>query len=302
MKLGIGIDLGGTNIKAMAFDLELGDEIARATTPTRDGGTENGIPAFAAGVQQLLNQLESETGETATAIGLSAPGLADKEHTCIRFMPGRLEGLENHLWRDQLGRERVVVLNDAHAALMGEVWQGAARGVDDVFMLTLGTGVGGAIVSGGRLLTGHIGRAGHLGHISLDPDGPLDITNTPGSLEDKIGDCTIEERTYGRFKSTRELVEEARAGDAAAEVWWAAVIKNLAVALTGLIDVLDPEVIVLGGGISKAGSALFEPLEAQLHRVEWRPNGHQVKIRTAELGEWAGCYGSVHFARQQAGG
>jgi glucokinase len=213
-------------------------------------------------------------------------------------MPGRLEGLENHVWQEQLGRDRVVVLNDAHAALMGEVWQGAARGVDDVFMLTLGTGVGGAIVSGGRLLTGHIGRAGHLGHISLDPDGELGITNTPGSLEDKIGDCTIEKRTYGRFSSTRDLVEEAIAGEDAPQVWWADVIKNLAVGLTGLIDVLDPEVIVLGGGISKAGSTLFDPLEAHLHRIEWRPNGHQVKIRTAELGEWAGCYGCAHFAQE----
>lgn len=300
MKLGLGIDLGGSNIKAMAFDLELGDEIARATAPTRDGEkSENGQPAFAVGVQQLLAQLEAETGSTATTIGLSAPGLADKTHTSIRFMPGRLEGLENLDWAQLLGRQRVAVLNDAHAALMGEIWRGAARGVDDVFMLTLGTGVGGAIVAGGRLITGHIGRAGHLGHISLDPDGPPDITNTPGSLEDKIGDCTILERTNGRFKSTQELVEAARSGDAEAAGWWSDVIKNLAAGLAGLIDVLDPEMIVLGGGISNAGRALFDPLEEKLAEFEWRPNNHRVKVRPAELGPWAGCYGSVHFANSR---
>ena len=299
MKLGIGIDLGGTNIKAMALDLELGDEIARADAPTRDGEFIDGKPAFAVEAQQLLARLESKVGETATVVGLSAPGLADKAHTCIRFMPGRIAGIENLVWSEHFGREHVAVLNDAHAALMGEIWQGAARGVDDGFMLTLGTGVGGAIVAGGRLITGHIGRAGHLGHISLNPDGPLDIANTPGSMEDKIGNCTIQERTGGRFTTTHALVEAAQNGDSQAQQWWGDVIKSLAAGLAGLIDVLDPEMIVIGGGISKAGPMLFDPLAELLDRFEWRPNNHQVKIRPAKLGEWAGSYGSVYFAQQQ---
>ncbi len=297
MKLGIGIDLGGTNIKAMAFDLELGTELARTTAPTRDGETIGGEPAFAVGVRQVLGELEAKTGETPQAIGLSAPGLSDKAHTCIRFLPNRLEGLENLDWARFFGKPRVAVLNDAHAALMGEIWQGAARGVDEVFMLTLGTGVGGAIVSGGRLLTGQIGRAGHLGHLSLDPHGQPTICGTPGGLEVMVGDCTVKARTSGRFESTRQLVEAMQDGDAEAQGWWDDVLTNLAAGLTGLINVLDPEVIILGGGITKAGDALFGPLEDGLAKIEWRPNGHQVKIKPAELGEVAGCYGAVYFAQ-----
>lgn len=296
MKLGIGIDLGGTHIKAMAFDLELGDEIRRASTPTRDGEQVNGVPAWADSIRNLVAELEKQTGHAATVIGLSAPGLADKAHTRIRFMPGRLQGLENLVWADFLGRGTVKVLNDAHAALLGEIWQGGARGVDDVFMLTLGTGVGGAIVSNGQLLAGHIGRAGHLGHISMDSFGAGDICGTPGSLEDKIGDCTIRVRTNGRFETTRELVEAAAAGDIEAQGWWADVIRHLAAGIAGLVNVLDPEVVLLGGGISKAGDALYRPLEERLASFEWRPNQHRVKIKPAELGEWAGCYGAVWFS------
>ncbi|NIP92572.1 MAG: ROK family protein, partial [Akkermansiaceae bacterium] len=98
-----------------------------------------------------------------------------------------LEGLE---WPEALGR-RAAVLNDAHAALMGEIWQGAAAGVRDVILLTLGTGVGGAIVTDGRLLRGHTGKGGHLGHVSLDFLGKPDICGIPGALEDMIGNHNV---------------------------------------------------------------------------------------------------------------
>ncbi len=298
MKLGIGIDLGGTNIKGAAFDLDLGEEIARATVPTRDGEFDDGVPAWAAGVREVLLQLEAKAGSESSVVGLSAPGLADRNHEAIRFMPGRLEGLEDFAWGTYLQRP-TTVLNDAHAALIGEIWKGAAKDVADVFLLTLGTGVGGAIVSGGQLITGHLGRAGHLGHISLDPNGQGDICGTPGSLEDRIGDCTIRHRTKGRFKSTEELVEAARSHDNDARIWWDATVTDLAAGIAGLINVLDPELILLGGGIAKAGAVLFEPLEEKLASFEWRPNDHRVKIRGVELGEWAGCYGAVHFADTQ---
>ncbi len=299
MKLGIGFDLGGTNIKGAAFDLELGDELCRSTLPTQDGKHVHGEPAWAAGVRSIVEDLEDQAKTTCELLGLSAPGLANKEHRMIRFMPGRLAGLEEFDWSRYLERP-AVVLNDAHAALMGEIWKGAARGVQDVVLLTLGTGVGGAIVSHGRLLTGHIGRAGHLGHISLDANGPGDICGTPGSLEDKIADCSILERTAGRFSSTLDLVQAVREEDAQAQQWWEATIRDLAAGIASLVNVLDPEIVLLGGGISKAGSLLFDPLEEKLASFEWRPNNHRVKIKAVELGEWAGCYGAVHFAQTRA--
>jgi glucokinase len=112
------------------------------------------------------------------------------------------------------------VLNDGHAALLGEAWLGSARGFQNVILLTLGTGVGGAAILDGKLLRGQIGRAGHLGHICLDPDGPRDVCGTPGSLEVAIGNCTIGERSRGRFQTTHELVAAYRDGDLeAAGIW-----------------------------------------------------------------------------------
>lgn len=124
-------------------------------------------------------------------------------------MPGRLHGLEGFDFTNHLQQSRPVpVCNDAHAALLGEAWVGAAKGYDSVIMLTLGTGVGGAAIVNGRMLCGRIGRAGHFGHTSLDPWGKPDICNAPGSLERAIGNCTIQERGQGRYENTHAVRDE----------------------------------------------------------------------------------------------
>ena len=150
----------------------------------------------------------------------------------------------------------VPVVNDAQGALLGETWLGAARGSRDVILLTLGTGVGGAILADGQLLRGKIGRAGHLGHVTVDPDGPADICRMPGSLEDAIGDCTIVSRTGGRFKTTKALVDAAAGGDAEARRCWRTSVRLLAIAIASFVNVIDPEIVVIGGGIAKSGPAL----------------------------------------------
>jgi glucokinase len=211
-------------------------------------------------------------------------------------MPGRLHGLVGLVWSRYLEASYPVpVLNDAHAALLGEVWQGAARGCDNVIMITLGTGVGGAAMVDGRLLRGHTGKAGHLGHATMDMNGPPDICNMPGSLEVAIGNCTIQERSGGRFKTTHDLIEAHLAGDAAASRVWLKSLKALACAVGSFTNVLDPEIAVIGGGIARAGAALFAPLEQFVREVEWK-TGVGVKIVPAELGEFAGAFGAAHHA------
>src|SRR5207249_2187105 len=127
-------------------------------------------------------------------------GLPARDGRSIASMPGRLAGLEGLNWQQWLGLAKPVpVFNDAQAALLGEVWLGAAKGAANAVLLTLGTGVGGAAMVDGRVLRGHLGRAGHLGHVALDPDGPGDIVNTPGSLEDAIGEHTLTVRSRGGF-------------------------------------------------------------------------------------------------------
>ena len=145
-------------------------------------------------------------------------------------------------------------------------------------LLTLGTGVGGAILANGRLIRGAIGRAGHLGHISLDVHGPVSILRTPGAIEELIGECSLERRTGGRFDTTRALLAAASTGDAAAADVWSRSIRALACAIVSYINVLDPEVVILGGGITEAGDLLWHPLERELEQVEWRPEGHRVPI------------------------
>ena len=293
MKQAIGIDLGGTNIKAALIDCATGASLATLSQPTRDGEFSGDIPRFAITVREIVEELESEAGTQKLDIGLSAPGLADPDGRCIRLMPGRMHGLEHFDWSAFLDR-RVNVLNDAHSALLGEVWVGAARGCSDAFMLTLGTGVGGAIYSGGRLLKGTIGRAGHLGHITVDANALKDDFNTPGSLEDAIGNQTIAARGQGRYASTLVLIESVAAGDPEATTIWLDSVRKLAAGIASLINVLDPEIVIIGGGIaSGAGPHLFEPLGRFLDEFEWRPSGHSARIVPAMAGDTAGCFGAV---------
>jgi glucokinase len=214
-------------------------------------------------------------------------------------MPERLPGLENLNWQKQFGaRHRVPVLNDAQAALLGEVWRGAAKGCQNVILLTLGTGVGGAAMVDGHPLRGRLGRAGHFGHISLNPFGRLDITGTPGSFEDLVGDATIRARSHGRFDSTRALVVASRRGDAEACDLWQNSVRALAAAVTSLINALDPEIVILGGGITRAGATLFRPLGKFLDQFEWRPGGVKARIVPAKLGDRAGAFGAAWKAMQ----
>jgi len=296
MEFAIGIDLGATNIKLIAVT-EDGTVLERRSDPTQDTAEMR----WAEHIKQMISAVEARLGAPAKWIGLAAPGLAACDHHRIAFMPGRLQGLENLDWTNFLQRSNpVTVLNDAHAALYGEHWLGAAAGFENAILLTLGTGVGGAILSRGELLTGTIGRAGHLGHICLDTNAPKDIVNTPGSIEMLIGDCTIRERSRGLFDSTKQLVGAHLAGNQVATAIWMNSIYALSCAIVSLVNVLDPEAVIIGGGMSSAGEALFSPLQKFLDEVEWRPGGHRVKILPAQLGDWAGAFGAARFAMHGA--
>lgn len=292
MSYALGIDLGGTNIKALAVTAR-GRVLAEMNTPTEDAGNRRWI----ARVKHVRVAVREQLGEEPRWIGVAAPGLAARDQRSIASMPGRLPGLEGLDWQEAFRAGHAVpVLNDAHAALLGEVWRGAARGRENALLLTLGTGVGGAALIDGRLLRGHLGRAGHFGHISLDPAGRRDIVNTPGSLEDAVGACTVRMRSAGRHASTRELVEAADRREPAALAVWLRSIQALAAGIASLINAFDPEVVVLGGGMIQAGSSLFRPLSRELDRMEWRPGGSRVAIVPARLGDRAGAFGAAWHA------
>lgn len=291
--IAIGIDLGGTRIKAVAID-ELGNTLHQHYQPTNDGDDSIWKGAVATAVKEIQNKLQRDN----VPVGISAPGLPNAGNSAIAFMPGRLQGLENFVWTDFLNT-RTFVLNDAISAMMAEARFGAAQNKRNVVMLTLGTGVGGAILIEGKPYQGSFNKAGHIGHMVIDSDGEPDVIGMPGSLEDAIGNCTIQKRTDGKFNSTHELLEAFRKGDSfAAEVWFTSV-KKLAIALATLTNILSPEMIILGGGITEAGRNLFDPLEEYMASYEWRTGGNQSKIVKAQYGDLSGAVGAACFAREQ---
>jgi glucokinase len=297
MSYGIGIDLGGSSIKTVAVT-RAGETLWQANEDF-DPDTKM---EWAEVIRQLIAQAETQQGGSAEFIGVSAPGFAAPDGQSIAVMPGRLKGLAGLNWTSFLRRTDVVpVLNDAHAALLGELWLGAARGFKDVILLTLGTGVGGAALVDGKLLRGHTGRGGHFGHATLNPTGTPDICGMPGSLEVMCGNGNIRERTGGRFEDTHALVAAHLAGDAEASRLWLQSVRALGCAIGSFINILDPEAVILGGGIARSGPALFDPLQEVLDEVEWRPAGQAVKILPAALGEMAGAYGAAHNALQRPG-
>jgi glucokinase len=288
----IGLDLGGSSVKWLAAG-RAGEALAQGNVAFNAERPMH----WAEEIRAVVHQVSTRQKGTLRGIGLSAPGLAARDGRSIAFMPGRLAGLENLVWQEFLETKfPILVLNDAHSALLAEAWIGAAANLRNVILLTLGTGVGGAAMVDGRLLLGNIGRAGHLGHVCLDPHGPLDVTNMPGSLEVMIGNCTILERSHGRFKTTHELIAAHNSGDEGATTIWLKSVRDLACAVASFINVFDPEVVVIGGGIAAAGPALFEPLENYVRPIEWQPGGHKVPIAPAKLGEFAGAFGSAKMA------
>jgi glucokinase len=290
VKFAIGIDLGGTRIKGSAVDTD-GNILHRLYTPTYDGDGAVWKHAVADTVNDLLGKI----GGDESVIGISAPGLPSEDNTMISYMPGRMQGLENFSWNDFLQRP-TYVLNDAVAALIAEATSGAAKNKKHVVMLTLGTGVGGAILIDGKPYQGAFNKAGHFGHMVINDGGDFDVTGMPGSLEDCIGNFTVEKRSNGRFSSTEDMLTAYRSGDPLAKEVWLRSVRQLAIGIASITNILSPETIVLGGGIAEAGDFLFEPLNEYMQEFEWRTGGNKVEIVRAVYGDLAGTIGAACFA------
>ena len=286
----IGIDLGGTRIKGVAIDAE-GNVLHQIYTPTNDAGGD----VWKAAVAKTVSELKGKLKIQETAIGISAPGLPNKDNTTIAFMPGRLEGLENFIWKDHL-KCPAYVLNDGIAALVAEAKTGAAKDSTNAIMITLGTGVGGALLINGQPYQGSFNKAGHIGHMVIDSSGDPDVTNMPGSLEECIGNCTVEKRSKGKFSSTHELLNAYKNGDELATQVWLTSVKKLAIGLASASNFISPDTIVVGGGIAEANDDLFIPLNKWFDEVEWQPGGIRPKIVKAVHGDLAGAIGAACFA------
>ncbi len=299
----LGIDIGGTRLKAGLVD-ERG---------TLSGAMSVRTPAslsdFRAAMEQIVTTLPAD------AIGIGCKGIINSETTRVEVLPGTLNYLEGQLLSDFISSTAPVRAdNDARAALAGEVAWGAARGRRNVVMLTLGTGVGGGILADGRLLHGMRGVAGHLGHLTVDPNGARCICGNRGCLETVFSARAIEGEAIAAILrgSASKLTEAfasdlaavtceavfaaAAAGDAIAREICERAIGYLAGAIVGIFGAFDPEVVILGGQIAAAGPLLFEPLQEQVTARARRLVGRDVPVIRAEISE-SGILGAAALVK-----
>ncbi|MEX2569264.1 MAG: ROK family protein [Cyclobacteriaceae bacterium] len=299
MTSAIGIDLGGTNIKGVLINAngEVLFQVIKATKDKREEQINGEEGEWKQTIISIIQELKLHSIHEIGAIGLAAPGLPNPSNSAIRILPERLRGLENLNWSDCLHEKEVWVINDAHAALIAESKFGIGKDKKNIVMLTWGTGIGGGILINGELYQGHFQMAGHLGHMVLDinKENP-GITGMPGTMENALGDATVIKRSFGRFESTRLLVEAYKRGDTFATYIWLNSLRQLAMGLCSLSNFLSPELIILGGGVTKAAEDLFLPLGDFMRVYEWQNTGKNTPVKQAQYKEIAGAVGAAGFA------
>jgi glucokinase len=231
------------------------------------------------------------------AIGVGTPGPADAAGR-VAQVAINLPGWQNVPladWLETKTGKPTIIGNDANCAGLGEAWLGAGRQFQNFILLTLGTGVGGAIFLDGKLFVGHQGAAGELGLVSLYPNGPKCNSGNQGSLEQYASVTAIRRRTG---KDPAELGALAEAGDAEALTFWQEYGIDLGIGLTSLIYVLTPQAIVIGGGVSASFEFFLPAVKAEIERRVHPTSRVGLQILPAELGNAAGMVGAAKLAWQ----
>jgi glucokinase len=300
----VGIDLGGSKIAGLRMDHD-GQVLAREEAIT---------PPDAEGIlEALLRICGSLASEDARSVGVGAAGMVEFEVGALRFSPNLpLRDVPIRSLIEERSGLRCVVDNDANAAGWAEYRFGAARGHRHVLLVTVGTGIGGAIVMDGQVYRGAHGFASEIGHIIVEPNGPQCGCGNRGCLEqvasgqalDRLAAAEAARDPNGAIARIaegpakgRHASEAARAGDQAARYILEEVGRRLGEGIAGLVNVLDPDVVVVGGGVAKEGDLLLDParraFRATVEAADRRPD---VPIVTAQLGNEAGAMGAAALA------
>ncbi len=289
MKTVIGIDLGGSSIKIGCFTPK-GESVYQATIPTPQPSTpEKVTEVIASVVNQLKNQYNS------IAIGLGTPGPTDGEGRIAKIAIN-LDNWHNVPLADWLESQTGLptkIANDANCAGLGEAWLGGGQQFSNFILLTLGTGIGGAIILNKQLYTGIHGAAGELGLITLNYTGPKCNSGNQGSLEQYLSIQAIERQTG---KNPAVLAELANQGNQEAITFWQEYGKLLGAGLASLIYVLTPEAILIGGGISASSHLFFPSTQAEIERRVLSSSRIGLQLLTAKLGNQAGIFGAAKLA------
>lgn len=295
----LGIDLGGTNVKSGLVATD-GTVSAARVEATRLGEGRAGVLAQLAETAARLAAEAAERELAPLAVGIATPGWPDPATGEILFGTGNLPQWTGARLREAVALAAgvpVFVENDANSAAVGERCFGAARGVDTFICLTAGTGIGGGCFAGGCLLRGGRFQGNQLGHIVIEPDGLPCTCGQRGCVEQYANSEALQRYAGHPAGGVRETIAAARSGDPRARAAIATVAREMARGLVPVVQVLDPELIVLAGGIAQENPLLAEELSAELGKRV--PNGpmRRVEVRISALGYHGGVRGAGAVAR-----
>ncbi len=298
----LGVDIGGTKIAVAVVEAADGTVVARRVAPTP---AEQGPVAVVEAAADLAARVLA--AYPASAGGVGAPGVVDAGRGVVVTSTGYLPGWEGTPVAAELERRLGLPFaadNDVNAAALGEARHGAGRGLGSFLLVVVGTGLGGAIVSDGRVLRGATGTAGELGHVPVAAAEQVRCScGRSGHLEAIVaapGITAAYQRASGEpGVDVRAMARRAAAGEEAAAATLHAAGTAFGRTLGGLVNTLDPEAVILGGGVMQVGEPLWAPLEAAM-RGEVLPSVAAVPLRPAELGVDAGVIGAAALARELA--
>lgn len=318
----IGIDLGGTNIAAGAMPTDGTREIAMRMVPTRaEEGSAAVVERIVMMIEDVIEQTRAETGAERSdflGVGIGSPGPLDRERGVIIISPNL--GWHDFPLRDEVGSRvnlPASLDNDANCATLGEWWCGAARGGRNVVGLTIGTGIGGGLILDGKLYHGVSDAAGEIGHTTIDFTGRRCKCGNYGCLEayasgsaiaerarevlDVDGDSILHDLVNGDVsRITAAIVFEAsKRGDLVALDIVRDTAHFLGVGIANLINIFNPDLVVVAGGVTQAGDLLFDPLRAEVRRRAFKHAVDACKIVPGALPLSAGVVGAVATFKAQ---
>ncbi len=297
----IGVDVGGTNIRSAL--VHNGKIEKRMKLPTK---AQHGVTEVISQIKAAIRPFVAD----GSGIGIGIAGIIDSKRGIVRYSPN-LSG-----WNDiRLGqilkkefRLPVKILNDVNAVCLGEWQYGAAKHYDNVFLFTLGTGVGGGVICEGKPLFGTNGFAGEFGHTVIKYNGPRCVCNNYGCLERYVGAKFIVANAKRRMRKGRSslrkhkkltpkiIAQEAKKGDKISKEVFSEIGFYIGIGVTNIVALFDPDIIVISGGVSHAGRILFDPVRMTVAKRLLGAQFRNYKIIPAELGDDAGILGAVYFA------
>lgn len=305
----LGIDIGGTNLRGAVVSSN-GEIIAR----DKIGSNAD------KGIEKLVETLVSFVGKfdkyNLNAVGIGIPGIINKKTGVLTQAPN-ITGVTNYPLKDNIFNKLntnipIVIENDANCAALGEYWMGSGKNKNvSMIMFTIGTGLGGGIILNNDLWTGEDGMGGEIGHMTINIHGPLCNCGNYGCIETYVSaealrrivaeDSELQKKLKNTKKEDipKKLMELAASGDKKAKKIWKELGENLGVGIANLVNILNVEMVVIGGGLSNAWELFIEDTRKEVKKRALTAPGERLKIEKAVLGDDAGIFGACYLAMKK---